>query len=47
MFGIGAEAKDSYERVDADSYAQVARALEKRFEFARWPSRCARIRWCC
>ena len=33
VFGIGAEAKDGYEHVDPDSYAQVARALEKRFEF--------------
>lgn len=32
VFGIGADAKDSYERVDAESYAQVALALEKRFE---------------
>jgi 2-dehydro-3-deoxygluconokinase len=32
VFGIGADAKDSYERVEAESYAQVALALEKRFE---------------
>jgi len=32
VFGIGRDAKDSYEQVDAESYAQVARALEKRFE---------------
>jgi 2-dehydro-3-deoxygluconokinase len=33
VFGVGAEAKDGYEHVDAESYAQVARALEKRFGF--------------
>ena len=33
VFGIGAEVKDGYEHVDAESYAQVARALEKRFGF--------------
>jgi 2-dehydro-3-deoxygluconokinase len=33
VFGIGAEAKDGYEHVDAESYAHVARALEKRFKF--------------
>lgn len=33
VFGIGADAKFGYEHVDPDSYAQVARALEKRFEF--------------
>jgi 2-dehydro-3-deoxygluconokinase len=32
VFGIGAEAKGSYEQVDAESYAHVARALEKRFK---------------
>jgi 2-dehydro-3-deoxygluconokinase len=32
VFGIGAEAKDGYEHVDAESYAHVARALEKRFK---------------
>jgi 2-dehydro-3-deoxygluconokinase len=32
VFGIGGEPKDNYERVDADSYAEVASALEKRFE---------------
>lgn len=32
VFGIGAEAKDSYERVDAESYEQVARTLENRFD---------------
>jgi 2-dehydro-3-deoxygluconokinase len=31
VFGIGAEAKESYEHVDAESYAHVARSLEKRF----------------
>jgi 2-dehydro-3-deoxygluconokinase len=33
VFGIGAEAKDRFEHVDAESYAHVARALEKRFKF--------------
>ena len=33
VFGIGAEVKDGYEHVDAESYTQVARALEKRFGF--------------
>jgi 2-dehydro-3-deoxygluconokinase len=34
VFGIGAEAApDGYDRVDAESYAQVARTLEKRFDF--------------
>jgi 2-dehydro-3-deoxygluconokinase len=33
VFGVGAEAKDSYEHVDAESYAHVARSLEKRFNF--------------
>ena len=32
VFGIGAETSDRYEHVDADSYAQVARDLEKRFD---------------
>ena len=32
VFGIGVPASDRYERVDADSYAQVARDLEKRFD---------------
>jgi 2-dehydro-3-deoxygluconokinase len=32
VFGIGAEAKGSYEQVDAESYAHVARSLEKRFK---------------
>ena len=33
VFGIGAEtAADGYDRVDVESYAQAARALEKRFE---------------
>jgi len=32
VFGIGAETKNNFERVDAESYAEVARALEKRFE---------------
>jgi 2-dehydro-3-deoxygluconokinase len=31
VFGIGADTKERYEQVDAESYAQVARALEKRF----------------
>ena len=34
VFGIGAETKNDFERVDADSYAEVARALEKRFELS-------------
>jgi 2-dehydro-3-deoxygluconokinase len=34
VFGIGAETKNNFERVDADSYAEVARALEKRFELS-------------
>jgi 2-dehydro-3-deoxygluconokinase len=34
VFGIGPEAAaDGYDRVDAESYAQVARTLEKRFDF--------------
>ena len=33
VFGVGAEAKDNFERVDAESYAQVARTLESRFDF--------------
>ena len=33
VFGIGAEAKGSYEQVDAESYTHVARALEKKFKF--------------
>ncbi len=32
VFGIGAATRDSYEHVDAESYAHVARALEKRFK---------------
>jgi 2-dehydro-3-deoxygluconokinase len=32
VFGIGAEARDSYEQVDAESYTHVARALEKKFD---------------
>jgi 2-dehydro-3-deoxygluconokinase len=32
VFGIGADAADGYDRVDAESYAQVALALEKRFK---------------
>src|SRR5882672_7161823 len=32
VFGIGAEAKGRYEQVDAESYAHVARALEKKFK---------------
>ncbi len=31
VFGIGADTKERYEQVDAESYAQVARSLEKRF----------------
>jgi 2-dehydro-3-deoxygluconokinase len=31
VFGIGAETKNNFERVDAESYAEVARSLEKRF----------------
>jgi 2-dehydro-3-deoxygluconokinase len=34
VFGIGAETKNNFERVDAESYGEVARALEKRFEFS-------------
>ena len=33
VFGIGADADSSFEQVDAESYADVARALEKRFDF--------------
>ena len=34
VFGIGAEvAADGYDRVEAESYAQAARTLEKRFDF--------------
>jgi 2-dehydro-3-deoxygluconokinase len=32
VFGIGADESDSYDRVDAESYSQIARTLEKRFE---------------
>ena len=32
VFGISADAKGSYEQVDAESYAHVARSLEKRFK---------------
>ena len=32
VFGISGESKGSYEQVDAESYAHVARALEKRFK---------------
>ncbi len=32
VFGIGVESKDDYAHVDAESHAEVARALEKRFE---------------
>jgi 2-dehydro-3-deoxygluconokinase len=31
VFGVGAEKKDSYERLEAESYDDVARTLEKRF----------------
>jgi 2-dehydro-3-deoxygluconokinase len=34
VFGIGAETKNNFERVDADVYAEVARSLEKRFELS-------------
>lgn len=34
VFGIGAESKDDYAHVDVDSHAEVARALEKRFELS-------------
>jgi len=34
VFGIGADADNSFEQVDAESYADVARALEKRFDFS-------------
>jgi 2-dehydro-3-deoxygluconokinase len=34
VFGIGADADSSFEQVDAESYADVARALEKRFDFS-------------
>jgi len=33
VFGIGADKSDSYDRVDAEQYAQVARTLEERFDF--------------
>jgi 2-dehydro-3-deoxygluconokinase len=33
VFGIGAATADTYDRVDAESYAQTATALEKRFDF--------------
>src|SRR6266516_361520 len=33
VFGIGADVKDRYENVDADSYADTGRALQKRFGF--------------
>jgi 2-dehydro-3-deoxygluconokinase len=32
VFGTGAETKNNFERIDAESYAEVARALQKRFE---------------
>jgi 2-dehydro-3-deoxygluconokinase len=32
VFGIGAEQRDGYEHVDVESYAHVARTLEKRFK---------------
>ena len=34
VFGIGAESKDDYAHVDAESHAEVARALEQRFELS-------------
>ena len=33
VFGIGADTADTYDRVDAESYAQTAIALGKRFDF--------------
>ena len=33
VFGIGAATADTYDRVDTESYAQTAIALEKRFDF--------------
>ena len=33
VFGIGAATADTFDRVDAESYAQTAIALEKRFDF--------------
>ncbi len=33
VFGIGPAAKDTYEDADTESYAETARALEKRFDF--------------
>ncbi len=32
VFGIGGDKSESYDRVDAESYAQVARTLEERFD---------------
>jgi 2-dehydro-3-deoxygluconokinase len=32
VFGIAGQTKDGYERVDAESYVEVARALEERFD---------------
>jgi 2-dehydro-3-deoxygluconokinase len=32
VFGIGAESKDTYEQVDAEPFAHVARSLEKKFK---------------
>ena len=34
VFGIGVESKDDYAHVDAESQAEVARTLEKRFELS-------------
>ncbi len=34
VFGIGAESKDGYAHVDAESLAEVARTLEKRFDLS-------------
>ncbi|HMJ19431.1 MAG TPA: sugar kinase [Gemmatimonadaceae bacterium] len=34
VFGIGGESRDEYAHVDAESHAEVARALEKRFELS-------------
>jgi 2-dehydro-3-deoxygluconokinase len=34
VFGIGGDSRDDYAHVDAESHAEVARALEKRFELS-------------
>jgi 2-dehydro-3-deoxygluconokinase len=33
VFGIGADKSDTYDRVDAESYAQIAHTLAKQFDF--------------